>query len=57
MISEINSKVIEPDENMLLNGMWNAYELCFRASKYYIENQSLQKACKNIYSKIKELEN
>lgn len=54
--SEINSKVIEPDENMFLNGMWITYELCFRASKYYIENQSLQKACKNIYSKIKELE-
>ena len=54
--SEINFKVIEPDENMFLNGMWNTYELCFRASKYYIENQSLQKSCKNIYSKIKELE-
>ena len=54
--SEINSKVIEPDENILLKGMWGTYELCFRTSKYYVENQSLQKACKNIYSKIKELE-
>ena len=54
--SEINSKVIEPDENILLKGMWGTYELCFRTFKYYVENQSLQKACKNIYSKIKELE-
>lgn len=41
-----SDKVIEPDENMFLKGMWGTYELCFRASKYYIENQSLQKPVK-----------
>lgn len=55
--SEINFKVAEPDEDMLFKGMWTAYELCFRASEYYVENKSLQKACKNIYAKIKKLKN
>ena len=54
--NEINFKVEKPDEDMLFKGMWTAYELCFRASEYYVENKSLQKACKNIYAKIKELE-